>query len=76
MVSVAISLASGQERKMTQFRVTIEMEGEIIYQAVHEADGTEPALRDAMRAARKANPGRRVYLSQVTLEPLEESRAP
>jgi hypothetical protein len=54
-----------------RFRVTIEVESQVIYQAIHEADGAEPALREAMREARKANPGKRVYLSQVTLEPLD-----
>lgn len=54
-----------------RFRVTIEVGREVIYEAIHEAEGAEPALREAMRAARKARPDKPVYLSQVTLEPLD-----
>ena len=53
------------------FQVTMQLDHEIIYEAVHEADGTEAALHDAMRAARKAYPGEPVYLSGATVQPLE-----
>ncbi len=56
-----------------RFEVTIQIDREVVYQAVHEADGTEPALHDAMQAARKSCPGMAVYLSQVTLRPVEIS---
>ncbi|HXS40988.1 MAG TPA: hypothetical protein VN766_12450 [Stellaceae bacterium] len=59
-----------------KFRVTIKVAGEAIYHAVHEADGSEPALRAAMQAARRACPGKPVYLSDVTLEALEPAQAP
>lgn len=54
-----------------KFRVTIRVQGEAIYRAVHDAEGSEPALREAMQAARRACPGKPVYLSDVTLEALE-----
>ncbi len=56
-----------------QFLVTIQVGASVIYEAVHEAHGTEPALRSAMEAARKAHPGQPVYLSHVTLQPIEGS---
>ncbi|MGH7035390.1 MAG: hypothetical protein ACREFL_16780 [Stellaceae bacterium] len=59
-----------------KFRVTIRVAGEAIYHAVHEADCSEPALREAMRAARRACPGKPVYLSDVTLEALEPAQGP
>lgn len=59
-----------------KFRVTIKVAGETIYHAVHEADGSEPALREAMQAARRACPGKPVYLSDVTLEALEPAQSP
>ncbi len=54
-----------------RFQVTIEVANEVVYEAVHDADGAEPALRDAMRVARKACPGKPVYLSAVTMRPLD-----
>lgn len=54
-----------------QFRVTIELDREILYEAIHEARGAEPALQDAMRVARRSCAGRPIYLSQVTLEPVD-----
>lgn len=59
-----------------KFRVTIKVGGEAVYHAIHEADGSEPALRAAMQAARRACPGIPVYLSDVSLEALEPSREP
>jgi len=35
------------------FRVTVEVDEEVLYGNVHEADNTEAALQDAMRVARK-----------------------
>ena len=52
-----------------KFRVTIKVAGEAIYHAVHEADGSEPALRAAMQAARRACPGKPVYLCWKLGEP-------
>jgi hypothetical protein len=58
------------------FQVTMELDHEVIYEAVHEADATEAALRDAMYAARKAYPGEPVYLSYVTVHPLRRHGDP
>jgi hypothetical protein len=57
-----------------QFRVTIELEREILYEAIHEARSAEPALQEAMRLARRSCVGRPIYLSQVTLKPLDAWR--
>jgi len=57
-----------------QFRVTIELDREILYEAIHEARGAEPALQDAMRVARRSCAGRPIYLSQVTLKPLDAAK--
>jgi len=59
-----------------KFRVTIKVGGEAVYHAIHEADGSEPALRAAMQAARHACPGKPVYLSDVTLEALDPACQP
>lgn len=54
----------------------MQVDNEVIYEAVHEADSTEAALREAMRTARKTYPGEPVYLSHVTVHPVrDESHA-
>ncbi|HKT17663.1 MAG TPA: hypothetical protein VJR47_06455 [Stellaceae bacterium] len=55
-----------------RFRVIIGDERDVIHDAVHDADGIEPALRDAMRMARRDHPGKPVYRSRVMLMPLDK----
>jgi hypothetical protein len=58
-----------------KFRVTITLGRDVVHQEIHDSDGAEPALREAMRDARKSNPSKPVYLSHVTIEPLEDAHA-
>lgn len=54
-----------------RFRITMEVDRGVFYEAIHEAEGTEPALSEVMRMARKVLPEKPVYFAPVTVKPLE-----
>ncbi len=57
-----------------KFRVTITLGRSVVHREIHDCDGAEPALREAMREARRTNPSQPVYLSHVTIEPVEDAQ--